>query len=110
MSGPLNGNGCGGTNDGFICLDAVNDLVIGSTKTLSWSVDFNLQSADQLLAESDWHIGARFGRINPVNLKEQTSLLSAYDTGIAPIPEPTSALLFGAGMLIVGASARRRLD
>ena len=97
-AGPLNGTGCGGVNDGFVCLSATNPLAIGSTTLFTWQVQFD---ADSLLPESDWHIGARY--TSPTHPKGWVVSLSP-----APIPEPASGLLFGVGMLIVGVAARRR--
>jgi hypothetical protein len=106
LDGPLNAGGCNGSNDGFICLDAVTDVNMGSTTSFEYVVRFNLDSPDALLAESDWHIGARFGRINPNTGRLNTSLLSASSP---PIPEPTSYVLFGAGVAVVGLALRKQL-
>ena len=97
-AGPLTGSGCGGNNDSFVCVSAVNPLSIGSTTSFTWQVQFD---ANSLLPESDWHIGARY--TSPTHTNGWVVSLSP-----SPIPEPTSGLLFSAGMLIVGAAARRR--
>jgi hypothetical protein len=101
-AGPLTGSGCGGTNDGFVCLNAVNPLSIGSTTSFTWTVQFDSAS---LLPESDWHLGARY--TSPTH---QNGWVVSLDGGGTAVPEPVSGLLFSAGMLIVGASVRRRLD
>jgi hypothetical protein len=100
QAGPLNGGGCGGNNDGFICLSATTPLEIGSTKLFEWTVQFD---ASGTLPETDWHIGARY--TSPTHRKGWVISLP----GGTLVPEPTSGILFGAGMLIVGASARRRI-
>jgi hypothetical protein len=64
-AGLLTGNGCGGTNDGFVCLNATTPLRLGSTTSFSWQVQFDAAS---LLPETDWHIGARYYGSNPKTL------------------------------------------
>jgi hypothetical protein len=105
LAGPLNGDGCGGNNDGFICLDAVSDLEIGGATSLEWQVAFD---TDSLLDESAWHIGARFvwTSINPqLRTIEKSSLLSAPAPGI---PEPGAMSLFACGLLVVAGALRWR--
>jgi hypothetical protein len=104
LDGPLNANGCQGNDSaGFVCLNATTPVAMASSFT--FGVQFDLAPGEALLAESDWHIGARFGAINPNTGRLNTSLLSASS---APIPEPTSYLLFGAGLIIVGGALRKQ--
>jgi len=98
MSGPLTGSGCSGQSDGFICLSAITPLVIGSTQSFSWTVEFG---ATDILPTYDQHIGARY--TSPTKTRGWVVSLTA-------IPEPASGLLFGAGLMIVGAATRKRLD
>jgi hypothetical protein len=99
--GPLNGSGCGGNNDGFVCLSASTPLSLGSTQSFSWTVEFGAKS---LLPVDDWHIGARY--TSPRHEKGWVVSLP----GSTAVPEPASGLLFGAGLMIVGTAARKRLD
>ncbi len=94
--GSLGGSGCKGTNDSFVCLDAVSPLAVSDT-TYTWQIKFD---ADSLLDESSWHIGARFASPD----HEKGWILSASS---APIPEPRSYLMFGFGALIVGFAVRK---
>jgi hypothetical protein len=97
VDGPLGGAGCKGKNDSFVCLDANSPLGVSAT-TYTWQVQFD---AAGLLAESDWHIGARFASPDHQN----GWVLSA---SAAPIPEPSSYLLLGFGAAIVGLAIRRQ--
>ena len=52
----------------------------------------------------DWHIGARYTSPN-----HQKGWVVSLSGGTA-VPQPASGLLFGTGLMIVGAAARKRLD
>ena len=95
--GPLNGGGCNGNNDGFICVPLDPEELIAVS--MSWTIDFG---ATSLLADEDWHLGMRFTWTK--NGRDKSALLSAY----APIPEPTAALLFAIGLGVVHEGVRRR--
>ena len=98
VSGPLSGTGCNGSNDTFICADLTPDLSIGSSYT--WIVTF---SSTGLISEDEWHIGARY-----TSPEHQTGWVISESGGAAPVPEPTAALLFGAGILVAGISSKSR--
>lgn len=98
VAGPLNGRGCNGNNDSFICVDLSPELSVGSSYT--WTLTF---SSTALIGEDEWHVGARYTSPNHRN----GWVIS--ETAAAAVPEPTAALLFGAGLLVAGrVTARER--
>jgi hypothetical protein len=92
-AGPLNGKGCKGKNDSFVCLTALSPLLDAIGK-YSVMVQFDLVEGTEVdLA----HYGIRF-------LDEQ-----GYGKVVSlPVPEPGSSLLLGVGALVVGHNLRRR--
>lgn len=94
VAGPLNGRGCSGNNDSFICVNLTPDLALGQVYT--WQITFG---ATALVDE--WHIGARYTAPN-----HRTGwVISESGT---PIPEPSAALVFGAGLLVASQVVRQR--
>jgi hypothetical protein len=94
--GPLSGRGCVGSNETFLCVDLDPELEIGGV--YSWEIQFD---STAILYESEWHIGARY-----TSPSHQTGWVIS-ETGSSPVPEPTSALLLGAGLLAASAGIRR---
>ncbi|MEZ4332123.1 MAG: hypothetical protein R3F35_10240 [Myxococcota bacterium] len=95
--GPLTGSGCGGSNGSFVCADVSPDLGVGGVYT--WKVRFG---ATGLIDESEWHVGARY------TAPGKTRGWVISETAGAPaVPEPTAAMVFGFGMLVVGGLTRR---
>jgi hypothetical protein len=97
-AGPLNGGGCNGNNDGFICVDLDPDLAVGGVYT--WQIQFG---ATGLLDESEWHIGARY-----TSPDHQRGWVISETGGSPPVPEPSAAIVFGVGMLLAGRASMRR--
>jgi hypothetical protein len=99
--GPLSAGGCDvQSNEGKLCLELTSPDE--ATGILSWTMTFG---AIDLLAEEDWHLGIRFEWDDGKGQDPNNSLLSAH---AAPVPEPTSAILFAlGGVLVVGAQKRR---
>lgn len=95
--GPLGGKGCNGSNGGFVCINLNSPVAVGGVYT--WTVNFG---ATNLLAQSDWHLGARYTSASHTN-----GWVISESPGAA-VPEPTSALLFGAGIFVVSRTLRRR--
>lgn len=95
-AGPLGGRGPIGSNASFIDISLSPTLSLGNT--YEWQVSFDSTS---LLDDSEWHVGARYTSATHRNgwVISETS---------SPVPEPTSALLFGAGLVTVGTLTRRR--
>jgi hypothetical protein len=96
-AGPLAGQGCkGGNNTTFICLELNDAQSVGGVYT--WKFTFG---AVDILSEDDWHLGARYASSD----HRQGWLISESPAGA--VPEPTAALLFGAGVFVVGMATRR---
>jgi len=97
-SGPLTGQGCSsrGASAGFFCGDLASNLRVGRVYT--WRIQFRTAS---LLDE--WHVGARYGgdalRSGWV-VSESGSPTTRPTSPTSPIPEPSAALVFGAGLLV----------
>ena len=93
--GPLNGAGCNGNNGSFICVDLAPELALGSSYT--WTLTFE---STALIGEDEWHVGARY--TSPDHRRGWVISETA-----APVPEPTAALLFAAGLIVAGQVSRR---
>jgi hypothetical protein len=96
VAGPLTGQGCGGNNGSFVCVELAPELTVGSAHT--WEIQFQTTG---LIAEDEWHVGARY-----TSETKRTGWVIS-ETGSAPVPEPTAALLFGAGLLVASRATRR---
>lgn len=97
VAGPLTGQGCGGNNGSFVCVELAPELGVGNVQT--WEIQFQTTG---LMAEDEWHVGARYTSEN----KRRGWVIS--EAGSAPpVPEPTAALLFGAGLLVAARATRR---
>lgn len=97
MSGPLAGYGCSGTNGGFLCVDLAPTLAVGGI--YSWQIQFG---ASEILEE--WHIGARY--TSPTHVRGGW-VISESGKSTNPIPEPSAALIFGAGILVASGLVTR---
>jgi len=96
VDGPLNGAGCNGNNDTFICIDLAPKLESGML-SYTWIVAFE---STGLIGEDEWHVGARY-----TSTDHQRGWVISES-----IPEPTAALLFGAGLLVAGHAGQRKRD
>ena len=97
-AGPLGGMGPIGSNASFIDIALSPTLALGSV--YEWKVSFDSTS---LIDESEWHVGARY-----TSARHRNGWVISETGSSSPVPEPTSALLFGAGLLTVGVATRRR--
>jgi len=97
LSGPLTGYGCSGTNGGFLCVDLTPNLARGGVYT--WQIQFG---ASEILEE--WHVGARY--TSPTHVRGGW-VISESAKSSSPVPEPSAALIFGAGMLIASGLVKR---
>jgi hypothetical protein len=97
MSGPLTGHGCNGNNGSILCVDLSPTLARGGV--YSWQIQFG---ASEILEE--WHIGARY--TSPTHVRGGW-VISESGKSTNPIPEPSAALIFGAGILVASGLVTR---
>ena len=97
LSGPLAGFGCSGTNGSFLCVDLTPTLAVGGI--YSWQIQFG---ASEILEE--WHVGARY--TSPTHVRGGW-VISESGKSTNPIPEPSAALIFGAGILVASGLVTR---
>jgi hypothetical protein len=112
MAGPLSNGGCGGVSDGFVCSYADDPAYFAPVGgTLSWQWEFMLPEGVALSFPEEGHIGAKYNNSVEVMLGSQLLAPGTLDGWItsAPIPEPTSTVLFAAGALVIGGAMRRKL-
>lgn len=55
-----------------------------------------------------WELGTFFQRVQSFFQTYESGQSCERDEPGTPVPEPTAALLFGAGMVVAGAASRRR--
>lgn len=118
-NGPSNAGGCQGSTSNHICSGDISVLanpsggfsaspLSGATYTWSWSITGQTFGG----FDANTHIQALFGNIQttqdcgktPAPCFKQTGLISSHT---ASVPEPGTMLLFGAGLLGLGALRRR---
>lgn len=97
VAGPLTGQGCGGNNGSFVCVELAPELEVGNVHT--WEIQFQTTG---LIAEDEWHVGARY-----TSESKRTGWVISEVGSAPPVPEPTAALLFGAGLLVAARATRR---
>ncbi len=89
----------GGDTD-KVCLNGFVNIV-DTPGEYTWVV--YLESGT-LMDESEWHLGAQYA--NSSDRTERSENGNIISTG-APVPEPTAAVLFGLGAILVARRARR---
>jgi hypothetical protein len=87
-------------NTDKVCVAGFVNIQGGGDNTWTFRIDDGTLITDT----SEWHLGAQYadGRFRSAG-----SIISA-EGGTPPVPEPTAALLFGLGALLVTRSVRRR--
>jgi hypothetical protein len=123
--GPLSNNGCGGNSYGFVCIDASGGassidggITIGSSTLFQWTTEVTLASGVTLDAASSWHIGVHYTDASlqcsgpPTNrtCNQQNAGIVSLTGGTPPVPEPSAAVVFGLGSLMLGAALRKKLS
>jgi hypothetical protein len=81
-----------------VCIHGFVDITTGGNYTWTFRID------DGTLISSDWHLGAQYAN-GPYRARGK--IISA-EGSTSVVPEPTAAVLFGLGAIVVARSARRR--
>jgi len=83
-----------------VCIFGYVNVTGGGDYTWTFRIDDGTLITDT----SEWHLGAQY---SDGMYRSRGNIISA-EGGTPPVPEPTSALLFGLGALLVTRSVRRR--
>jgi hypothetical protein len=106
-TGSLNNNGCGANAGAFVCAvfnPATSGTPLVQGGTYSWTWNYTLAAGATIFSAGSVHIGANY---NPANglIVSQTGALAP----ITPVPEPSSLLFLGSGLIGFAGVFRRRL-
>lgn len=112
VDGGINANGCSGNGGGFFCSESsTNGLQVGHSGDIynfDWQVTLTAP-ADLLTALNDASVKALYvtssGRQNGITSENIT-----LDPGGSPVPEPSSFVLLGTGLLGAAGALRRKLS
>jgi hypothetical protein len=81
----------------------VHGFVNVTTNPGEYTWTFRIDDGTLIMDTSEWHLGAQY---SDGHYRDVGKIISA-DGGAQPVPEPTAALLFGMGALLVARSTRR---
>ena len=85
-TGSLSNGGCGGSNGAFVCASGTG-VSISQGQSYSWTWTYTLTDPNKIFGAYDIHIGANYDPHNGLIVSQ------------TPVPEPSTLMLLGAGML-----------
>lgn len=94
----VSNGGCDTSSSASLACVTLNDPGILATGGGTFSVLFNVSNGT-LLGEESWSFRGKYGPDDGWVISENNNC--------PPIPEPTAALIFGLGALVVGSASRR---
>jgi hypothetical protein len=86
-----------------VCITGFVDITAGGDYTWTFRIDDGTLITDT----AEWHLGAQYTPLSEAG-RARGKIISANGSGSPPMPEPTAALLFGLGAVLVLRSAQRR--
>lgn len=109
IDGGLNASGCNGAGSGFVCAEA---NIFANAPTVpdgiyQWVFDVTVPTGTLLTGLNAAHVKALYGEIESTGAFKSNGITSA-DITLQKTPEPGTILLFGSGLLGLGAKLRRR--
>jgi hypothetical protein len=112
QTGSLNANGCSGNGGGFFCSESsTNGLQVGHSGDV-----YNFLYQVSLTSPSDLFLNANEASVRVLYVTsagQQSGITSENITlqpGTSPVPEPTSFVLMGSGLLGLAGAVRRKLS
>jgi hypothetical protein len=106
FASPINSNSlCDNTKGQTdkVCVAGYIDITSGGDYTWTFRIDDGTLITDT----SQWHLGAQYTPLSKAG-RARGKIISYDGGGSPPVPEPTAALLFGLGAILVTRRARRR--
>ena len=103
---PINSNSlCDNTNGDTdkVCVAGYVDITAGGDYTWVFRIDDGTLITDT----SEWHLGAQYTPLTGAG-RARGQIISYDGGGSDPVPEPTAALLFGLGAILVTRRVQRR--
>ena len=103
---PINSNSLCSNQNGQtekVCVAGYVDITAGGDYTWTFRIDDGTLITDT----SEWHLGAQYTPLSDAG-RARGEIISYDGGGSDPVPEPTAALLFGLGAILVMRRAQRR--
>ncbi len=105
MDGGLGSSGCTGVIDGFVCAENLTTPLTVPDGTYVWVFDVTVLTGTLLTGAGQASVKALY---EDASFKHNGITSDDITLQVAPIPEPATLLLFGSGLIGLGAKLRRR--
>ena len=99
----------GSSNNDFACIYGfvnASELPDGTDIRGEYTWNFHIEGGTLMTDTSEWNLSGQYGNGGPRT--ESTGWLISATGGTPPVPEPTAALLFGLGAILVTRRVQRR--